>query len=370
MPFADRGPASLYYESRGRGPAVLLVMGLGMTLAAWWRTVPVLAASFRVLTFDNRGVGRSEPAALPYTVAQMADDAIAVLDAAGEDAAHVYGISLGGMVAQEAALRHPERVRALVLGATTPGGSRAPWGWAPRRPRGRRCRSSTPSARAAGTPTGSPLTSRAGCASRSTRAHMATRSRPPSRTAPRRASGTSPRRRSSCTARRTPSCRSATRASWPRRSPARSFGCCHAQDTSTRPTTRARTASSPAFSGGTRIRRCGAASRGRACARPALPRVPGISCALCGRACAAASGLRGLLGGHGDGRDPVLAEGSRWLGGPRSPSGPTAALAPLPRRRPTDTRAARPTARLPAHRPRTPVASGVILGQRPADGRT
>ena len=125
MPFADRGPASLYYESRGRGPAVLLVMGLGMTLAAWWRTVPVLAASFRVLTFDNRGVGRSEPAALPYTVAQMADDAIAVLDAAGEDAAHVYGISLGGMVAQEAALRHPERVRALVLGATTPGGSRA-----------------------------------------------------------------------------------------------------------------------------------------------------------------------------------------------------------------------------------------------------
>jgi 3-oxoadipate enol-lactonase len=125
MPFADRGPAGLYYESRGRGPAVLLVMGLGMTLTAWWRTVPVLAGSFRVLAFDNRGVGRSDPAPLPYTVAQMADDAVAVLDAAGEDAAHVYGISLGGMIAQEVALRHPERVRALVLGATTPGGSRA-----------------------------------------------------------------------------------------------------------------------------------------------------------------------------------------------------------------------------------------------------
>jgi 3-oxoadipate enol-lactonase len=103
---------------------VLLVMGLGMTLTAWWRTVPVLAGSCPVIAFDNRGVGRSEPAALPYTVAQMADDAVAVLDAAGEDGAHVDGISLGGMVA-EVALRHPERVRALVLGATTPGGTRA-----------------------------------------------------------------------------------------------------------------------------------------------------------------------------------------------------------------------------------------------------
>jgi len=107
MPFAETGPVKLYYESRGRGPVVLLVIGLGMTLGGWRRTAPVLARSFRVLSFDNRGIGRSDGSALPYSVAAMADDAIAVLDAAGEQRAHVYGISLGGMVAQELALLGP-----------------------------------------------------------------------------------------------------------------------------------------------------------------------------------------------------------------------------------------------------------------------
>jgi 3-oxoadipate enol-lactonase len=119
------GGVRLGYESAGRGPAVLLVMGFGMTLRQWWRTVPVLARHFRVLAYDHRGIGASDGSALPYSAARLADDAIAVLDAAGEDAAHVYGLSLGGMIAQEVALRHRERVRALVLGATTPGGARA-----------------------------------------------------------------------------------------------------------------------------------------------------------------------------------------------------------------------------------------------------
>lgn len=124
MPVARSGGTHLYWESTGAGAPVLLVMGLGMSATGWWRTVPVLAERFRVLAFDNRGVGRSgRPAA--ETVTQMADDAVAVLDHAGERSAHVYGISLGGMVAQEIALRHRERVRALVLGATTPGGPRA-----------------------------------------------------------------------------------------------------------------------------------------------------------------------------------------------------------------------------------------------------
>lgn len=126
MPRARNGTVSLHYESMGAGAPVLLVMGLGMNATGWWRTVPVLAAAgLRVLTFDNRGVGRSDRPPGPYTTALMADDAVAVLDAAAVQRAHVYGISLGGMIAQEIALRHPDRIARLVLGATTPGGDSA-----------------------------------------------------------------------------------------------------------------------------------------------------------------------------------------------------------------------------------------------------
>jgi 3-oxoadipate enol-lactonase len=122
MPFARSGVLRVYYESVGRGPAVLLILGQGMSVEAGWRTIERLSQQFRVLAFDNRGVGRSDHSMWPYLVAQMANDAVAVLDAANEPRAHVYGMSLGGMVAQEVALRHRDRVSSLVLGATTPGG--------------------------------------------------------------------------------------------------------------------------------------------------------------------------------------------------------------------------------------------------------
>jgi len=115
--------ADLYYESNGSGEPVLLVMGLGMAATGWWRTVEVLAEEFRVIAFDNRGSGRSDAPNGPYSIAGLAADAAAVLDAAGEESAHVYGISLGGMIAQELALAEPQRVRSLVLGASTPGGA-------------------------------------------------------------------------------------------------------------------------------------------------------------------------------------------------------------------------------------------------------
>src|SRR6266850_8240996 len=89
VPYARNGLIRLYYEDAGTGAPVLLINGQGMTLDSSWRTIDVLSRSFRVLAFDNRDTGRSSFTPLPYSVIQMAEDAIAVLDAADEERAHV-----------------------------------------------------------------------------------------------------------------------------------------------------------------------------------------------------------------------------------------------------------------------------------------
>jgi pimeloyl-ACP methyl ester carboxylesterase len=118
---ATSGDVRIAYEVRGSGAPVLLVQGLGYPRWGWGPVVDGLAARLQVCSFDNRGIGDTDIPEGPYTVPQLAADAVAVLDAAGFDRTHVVGASLGGMVAQELALSYPERVDRLVLVCTTPG---------------------------------------------------------------------------------------------------------------------------------------------------------------------------------------------------------------------------------------------------------
>ena len=119
------GGGELAWTATGQGTPLLLIAGLGLDGSSWWRSVAAFAERFRVITFDYRGLGSSGPAPLYCTTDDLADDAAAVLDAADVERALVYGFSLGGMAAQRLALRHPGRVSALVLGATTAGGAGA-----------------------------------------------------------------------------------------------------------------------------------------------------------------------------------------------------------------------------------------------------
>ena len=113
----------IVWEERGTGAPLLLIQGLGYGRWSWAPIVPALAERYRVLWFDNRGIGDSDKPDGPYTAKLMAGDAVQVLDEAGVERAHVLGASLGGMIAQEVAAGAPERVDKLVLCCTTPGGA-------------------------------------------------------------------------------------------------------------------------------------------------------------------------------------------------------------------------------------------------------
>ncbi len=114
------GDIEVYYEEHGSGEPLLLVMGLAADSTAWLFQVPEFASRYRTIVFDNRGVGRSSKPSGAYTIHQMADDAAGLLDALDIRRTHVVGVSMGGMIAQELVLRHPARVRGLVLACTFP----------------------------------------------------------------------------------------------------------------------------------------------------------------------------------------------------------------------------------------------------------
>ncbi|HEY7586343.1 MAG TPA: alpha/beta fold hydrolase [Candidatus Deferrimicrobiaceae bacterium] len=122
MPFTDAPGFRMAYEVHGAGFPLLLINGLGSDRREWIDQVPAFERRFRVITFDNRGSGESESPQGPYTTALMADDAAAILSFLDLRRAHVLGVSLGGMIAQEFALRHPGMAGRLMLVCTSPGG--------------------------------------------------------------------------------------------------------------------------------------------------------------------------------------------------------------------------------------------------------
>jgi len=117
MPFARNGSVKLHWEQHGDGNPIVLIMGHVFPSDLWYPVLPALAAHRRVITFDNRGTGRSD-APRDHTIADMCDDVLAVMDAAGVDQADVFGVSMGGGIAMELARRAPSRVSSLVLGCT------------------------------------------------------------------------------------------------------------------------------------------------------------------------------------------------------------------------------------------------------------
>jgi pimeloyl-ACP methyl ester carboxylesterase len=123
MPKAGAGGIELHYERAGSGEPLLLIQGMSGTHVAWGQPFrSALEAEFDCIAFDNRGVGLSADVTEPFTIAEMAADAAALLDALEIESAHVLGISMGGMIAQELALAHPGRLCSLTIGCSYCGG--------------------------------------------------------------------------------------------------------------------------------------------------------------------------------------------------------------------------------------------------------
>jgi len=124
MPTVKVGDINIYYESHGDGEPILLIQGYAQYSGHWATMTPPLSKEYRVISFDNRGTGQSDKPDIPYTMKMMAADAKGLLDAIGVDSAHIFGVSMGGMISQEFALNHHDKLRSLILGCTQCGGEK------------------------------------------------------------------------------------------------------------------------------------------------------------------------------------------------------------------------------------------------------
>ena len=118
MPFAGVNCIDINYAVEGHGKPLVMIMGLGGDLSGWKHQVPVFSKHYKVITFDNRGIGMSDKPQGPYSPALMAEDTVRLMDFLKIEKANILGISMGGLIAQEIAINYPERIIKLVLGCT------------------------------------------------------------------------------------------------------------------------------------------------------------------------------------------------------------------------------------------------------------
>lgn len=122
MAYCDINGCNYYYEMVGQGEPLVMIRGLGSNSDHWYLQLPVLNKHYRVLVFDNRGIAKTSDVDGPYSIRGMAEDTIGLMDAVGFEKAHIFSLSMGGMIAQEIALSYPQRVKGLILCVTHCGG--------------------------------------------------------------------------------------------------------------------------------------------------------------------------------------------------------------------------------------------------------
>jgi pimeloyl-ACP methyl ester carboxylesterase len=125
MPKIKVGDINMYYEIHGKGEPFVMIAGITCSLDFWFKAIPIFSREYRLVAFDNRGAGQSDAPEIPYTSEMMADDLAGLLDAIGIDSAHILGHSLGGIIAQQFAIRHPKMIKSLILASTFFGGPNA-----------------------------------------------------------------------------------------------------------------------------------------------------------------------------------------------------------------------------------------------------